>query len=149
MDDFYYSPFPDTVLSGIFYYGMTEDDFRKAANEADWLHMLGELHIRHVECRTYCAEYLDSDEYHIEREVYSRISEVVKPYLNDILDNPCPFYVEFGEDTIEVELNFDTDYCLKYIDLYDKDPSAIGVIKGSFDEITDLIRTVSESFVDI
>ena len=49
--DFYYSSLPDTVLSGLFYRGLTEDDFRQAADEADWLNSLGELHIRHVEDR--------------------------------------------------------------------------------------------------
>ena len=76
--DFYNCDLPDSVLSSLFYGGQTEDDFRKAAEEADRLHSQGELHIRHVERRQYCVEYLKSDEYLIERAAYFRIVENVK-----------------------------------------------------------------------
>lgn len=143
MKDFYYSPFPNDVLCNMFYYGKTEDEFRQAAAEAYDLHMSGQLHIRHVEKRYYCVEYLDSDEYPIEREVYARIVEAVKPYLNNILDNPWPFDVEFAEDSVNVELRFDDDYVDKYLDKYDDGP--ICRVNGTYAEIADLVKEKIES----
>ena len=52
-------------------------------------------------------EYPESEEYPIEREVYSRIVEAVKPYLGNILDDYKPFEIVFDKDKVEM--------CLKLI----------------------------------
>ena len=141
--DFYNCDLPDSVLSSIFYGGQTENDFRKAADEADWLHALGKLHIRHVERRQYCVEYLESDEYPIEREVYSRIVEVVKPYPGNILDDYKPFEIVFEKDKVEVCLIFDDDYQDKYDKVHDEYPFCQEI--GSYSEIDKLIKERIES----
>lgn len=141
--DFYNCDLPDSVLSSLFYGGQTEDDFREAAEEADWLHALGELHIRHVERRQYCVEYLESDEYPTEREVYSRIVEVVKPYLGNILDDYKPFEIVFEKDKVEVCLMFDDDYQDKYDKVHDEYPFCKKI--GSYSEIDKLIKEQIEN----
>ena len=52
-------------------------------------------------------EYPESEEYPIEREVYSRIVEAVKPYLGNILDDYKSFEIVFDKDKVEM--------CLKLI----------------------------------
>ena len=37
--DFYNCDLPDSVLSSLFYGEQTENEIRKAAEEADWLHV--------------------------------------------------------------------------------------------------------------
>jgi len=146
--DFYNCDLPDSVLSSLFYRGQTEDDFRKAAEEADWLHMQGELHIRHVERRQYCVEYLESEEYQIEREVYARIVETVKPYLGNILDDYQPFEIVFEKDTIEVSLLFDDDYQDRYDRIHDEYPECRET--GSYSEINKIVeKRIETSFLSV
>lgn len=136
--DFYNCDIPDSVLSSLFYRGQTENDFRKAAEEADWLHLQGELHIRHVERRQICVEYLESDEYQIEREVYAKIVETVNPYLGNVLDDYQPFEIVFEKDKVEVCLMFADDYQDKYDKEHDEYPFCREI--GSYSEIVKLIK---------
>lgn len=136
--DFYNCDLPDSVLSSLFYGEQTENDIRKAAEEADWLHVQDELHIRHVERRKLCVEYLESDKYPIECEVYSRIVEAVKPYLGNILDDYKPFEILFEEKKVEVCLMFNNDYQCKYDKVHDEYPFCKEI--GSYSEIDKLIK---------
>ena len=83
-------------------------------------------------------EYLESEEYPIEREVYSRIVEAVKPFLGNILDDYKPFEIVFEKEKVEVCLMFDDDYQDKYDKVHDEYPFCKET--GSVEEIDKLIK---------
>ena len=100
-----------------------------------------------MERRELCVEYLESDKYPIESEVYSRIVEAVKPYLGNILDDYKPFEIVFEEKKVEVCLMFNNDYQGKYDKVHDEYPFCQEI--GSYSEIDKLIKERIENSFQI
>lgn len=140
--DFYNCDLPDSVLSSLFYGGQTEDDFRKAAEEADWLHSQGELHIRHVRRPAWNIWSLTN----IKQSVLCipELQKNVKPYLGNILDDYKPFEIVFDKENVKVCLMFDDDYQDKFDKKHDEYPFCQEI--GSYSEIDKLIKEQIENY---
>lgn len=110
-----YGYIEDSVLSRMYYKGATKEDFIREADEGDRLYHSGELHYRHYVERRCCAEYVESEDFARESELYSKLVDIFKP-LQD-REIVWFFTVEFIDSDVHVDINYDVDYEENHEDL--------------------------------
>lgn len=126
--------------------GLTIEKMESERNSIDeW------RHYRAYEDACCDVNYMYSDEYPVELEVYSKLVEVIKPYAGSVLiedaDKCCidiDFYYWDSPDGIRVYLDYDEDFQERYDAIYDEYPTC--PIKGSLADIVDHVKSALEEF---
>lgn len=130
-----YGTIEDSVLRRMFYEGATKEDFISEANESASLLAAGQIHYRHHVERQCCAQYVDSEEFGRETELYSNLVNIFKPLEEENIVSF--FWVEFIDDNVHVKIVYDVDYEESHEDLPQYIEAAFG----------DIIKTVQQALL--
>lgn len=108
-------------------------------------------HYRAYESACCDVNYMYSNEYPVELEVYSKLVEVIKPYAGSVLAEDVAKYcidIDFHDwdssDGIRVYLDYDEDFQERYDAKYDEYPASS--INGSLADIVDYVKSALEEF---
>ena len=140
----YNAPIENDVLWTMFENGWTYDDFQRNVNECELLHSLGKMHVRHIEKARIAVEYLESENFKREYELFAQIYEILHPYIEKEVLQDFGFSVEFY-DEVEITLETNVEYEFNGSD------SNFKKLKGSYTDIVDawknmLTNTLSHLF---
>ena len=126
----YNVPIENDVLWTMLEEGCTHDDFKRNVNECELLHSLGKMHVRHIEKARIAVEYLESENFKREYELFAQIYEILHPYIEKEVLQDFGFSVEFN-DEVEITLETNAEYEFNGSD------SNFKKIKGSYTDIVD------------
>lgn len=126
----YNVPIENDVLWTMLEEGWTYDDFKRNVNECELLHSLGKMHVRHIEKARIAVEYLESENFKREYELFAQIYEILHPYIEKEVLQDFGFSVEFN-DEVEITLETNAEYEFNGSD------SNFKKIKGSYTDIVD------------
>lgn len=129
----YNAPIENDVLWTMFENGRTYDDFQRNVNECELLHSLGKLHVRHIEKARIAVEYLESENFKREYELFAQIYEILHPYIEKEVLQDFGFSVEFN-DEVEITLETNVEYEFNGSD------SNFKKLKGSYTDIVDGLK---------
>ena len=129
----YNAPIENDVLWTMFENGWTYDDFKRNVNECEQLHSLGKMHVRHIEKARIAVEYLESENFKREYELFAQIYEILHPYIEKEVLQDFGFSVEFN-DEVEITLETNVEYEFNGSD------SNFKKLKGSYTDIVDGLK---------
>lgn len=129
----YNDPIENDVLWTMFENGRTYDDFQRNVNECELLHSLGKMHVRHIEKARIAVEYLESENFKREYELFAQIYEILHPYIEKEVLQDFGFSVEFN-DEVEITLETNVEYEFNGSD------SNFKKLKGSYTDIVDGLK---------
>ena len=129
----YNAPIENDVLWTMFENGRTYDDFQRNVNECELLHSLGKMHVRHIEKARIAVEYLESENFKREYELFAQIYEILHPYIEKEVLQDFGFSVEFN-DEVEITLETNVEYEFNGSD------SNFKKLKGSYTDIVDGLK---------
>ena len=129
----YNVPIENDVLWTMLEEGWTYDDFKRNVNECELLHSLGKMHVRHIEKARIAVEYLESENFKREYELFAQIYEILHPYIEKEVLQDFGFSVEFY-DEVEITLETNAEYEFNGSDSNFKN------LKGSYTDIVDGLR---------
>ena len=129
----YNAPIENDVLWTMLEEGWTYDDFKRNVNECEQLHSLGKMHVRHIEKARIAVEYLESENFKREYELFAQIYEILHPYIEKEVLQDFGFSVEFN-DEVEITLETNVEYELIGSD------SNFKKLKGSYTDIVDGLK---------
>ena len=129
----YNAPIENDVLWTMFENGWTYDDFHRNVNECEQLHSLGKMHVRHIEKARIAVEYLESENFKREYELFAQIYEILHPYIEKEVLQDFGFSVEFN-DEVEITLETNVEYEFNGSD------SNFKKLKGSYTDIVDGLK---------
>ena len=129
----YNTPIENDVLWTMFENGRTYDDFQRNVNECELLHSLGKMHVRHIEKARIAVEYLESENFKREYELFAQIYEILHPYIEKEVLQDFGFSVEFN-DEVEITLETNVEYEFNGSD------SNFKKLKGSYTDIVDGLK---------
>ena len=126
----YNVPIENDVLWTMLEEGWNYDDFKRNVNECELLHSLGKMHVRHIEKARIAVEYLESENFKREYELFAQIYEILHPYIEKEVLQDFGFSVEFN-DEVEITLETNAEYEFNGSD------SNFKKLKGSYTDIVD------------
>lgn len=129
----YNAPIENDVLWTMLEEGWTYDDFKRNVNECEQLHSLGKMHVRHIEKARIAVEYLESENFKREYELFAQIYEMLHPYIEKEVLQDLGFSVEFN-DEVEITLETNVEYEFNGSD------SNFKKLKGSYTNIVDILK---------
>ena len=129
----YNAPIENDVLWTMLEEGWTYDDFKRNVNECEQLHSLGKMHVRHIEKARIAVEYLESENFKREYELFAQIYEILHPYIEKEVLQDFGFSVEFN-DEVEITLETNVEYEFNGSD------SNFKKLKGSYTDIVDGLK---------
>ena len=129
----YNVPIENDVLWTMLEEGWNYDDFKRNVNECELLHSLGKMHVRHIEKARIAVEYLESENFKREYELFAQIYEILHPYIEKEVLQDFGFSVEFN-DEVEITLETNVEYELIGSD------SNFKKLKGSYTDIVDGLK---------
>ena len=129
----YNDPIENDDLWTMFENGRTYDDFQRNVNECELLHSLGKMHVRHIEKARIAVEYLESENFKREYELFAQIYEILHPYIEKEVLQDFGFSVEFN-DEVEITLETNVEYEFNGSD------SNFKKLKGSYTDIVDGLK---------
>ena len=129
----YNAPIENDVLWTMLEEGWTYDDFKRNVNECEQLHSLGKMHVRHIEKARIAVEYLESENFKREYELFAQIYEILHPYIEKEVLRDFGFSVEFN-DEVEITLETNVEYEFNGSD------SNCKKLKGSYTDIVDGLK---------
>lgn len=136
----YNYPIENDVLWTMFKNGWTFDDFMNNIDECERLQSQGEMHIRHVERAHIEAEYLESENFKREYEIFAQIYEMQNPLIEKEVLLDYGFSVEFN-DEVEVTLESNVEY------EFNGDDSNFKKLKGSYTNIVDVLKVHVDKYL--
>ena len=129
----YNVPIENDVLWTMLEEGWNYDDFKRNVNECELLHSLGKMHVRHIEKARIAVEYLESENFKREYELFAQIYEILHPYIEKEVLQDFGFSVEFN-DEVEITLETNAEYEFNGSD------SNFKKLKGSYTDIVDGLK---------
>lgn len=129
----YNYPIENDVLWTMFEKGWTYDDFKNNIDECEILHSQGKIHIRHIERAHIEIEYLESENFKREYEIFAQIYELLYPIIEQEVIQDFGFSVEFN-DEVEITLETNVEYEFNGSD------SNFKKLKGSYTDIVDGLK---------
>ena len=129
----YNAPIESDVLWTMLEEGWTYDDFKRNVNECELLHSLGKMHVRHIEKARIAVEYLESENFKREYELFAQIYEILHPYIEKEVLQDFGFSVEFN-DEVEITQETNVEYEFNGSD------SNFKKLKGSYTDIVDGLK---------
>ena len=129
----YNVPIENDVLWTMLEEGWNYDDFKRNVNECELLHSLGKMHVRHIEKARIAVEYLESENFKREYELFAQIYEILHPYIEKEVLQDFGFSVEFN-DEVEITLETNVEYEFNGSD------SNFKKLKGSYTDIVDGLK---------
>ena len=129
----YNAPIENDVLWTMLEEGWTYDDFKRNVNECEQLHSLGKMHVRHIEKARIAVEYLESENFKREYELFAQIYEILHLYIEKEVLQDFGFSVEFN-DEVEITLETNVEYEFNGSD------SNFKKLKGSYTDIVDGLK---------
>ena len=129
----YNAPIENDVLWTMLEEGWTYDDFKRNVNECEQLHSLGKMHVRHIEKARIAVEYLESENFKREDELFAQIYELLYPIIEKEVIQDYGFSIEYN-DEVEVTLETNVEYEFNGSD------SNFKKLKGSYTNIVDILK---------
>lgn len=129
----YNAPIENDVLWTMLEEGWTYDDFKGNVNECELLHSLWKMHVRHLEKARIAVEYLESENFKREDELFAQIYELLYPIIEKEVIQDYGFSIEYN-DEVEVTLETNVEYEFNGSD------SNFKKLKGSYTNIVDILK---------
>lgn len=129
----YNAPIENDVLWTMLEEGWTYDDFKRNVDECELLHSLGKMHVRYIEKARIAVEYLESENFKREYELFAQIYEMLHPYIEKEVLQDLGFSVEFN-DEVEITLETNVEY------EFNGSNSIFKKLKGSYTDIVDGLK---------